>query len=221
MSSLLKKLLNPRFLVNKVIRVTHNAYWDWKYGGWCGGTRESPFASLGAFKTQSVEYLQLKALFQRANLRITADDVLVDIGCGKGRVINYWLMTGHRNRMVGIEIDDDIASQARHRLQKYSNVTILSGDAVTLFPAEGTIFYLWNPFRAEVMDRFKSRLIEVCGQRGNVTIVYFMCEALKVFKGDPNWSIERLDGEPPLAYPAAIIRLKQTIGRIWVLWVFT
>src|SRR5262249_28282773 len=161
-------------------------------------------------KTQSAEYLELKALFQRANLRVTADDVLVDIGCGKGRVINHWLMSGHRNRMVGIEIDDDIAREARRRLQKHANVTILTGDAVSLFPADGTKFYLWNSFQTEVVYRFKSRLMEVCGHRGNVTVIYYFCEGIAAFKGDPDWTIERLPG---LTYPTAIIRMKNPAER--------
>jgi SAM-dependent methyltransferase len=208
MSSFLKKLFNPRFLVKKLVRVSYDAYWDWKFGGWCGGTKDSPYAHLGANGTQSTEYLQLKILFQRERLPIAEDDVLIDVGCGKGRVINYWLMAGHRNRMVGIEIDDDIARLARQRLQNYPNVTILTGHAVELLPADGTKFYLWNTFGAEVMRRFKSRLMEACGQRGNVTLIYYNCEALHVFEGDPDWTIERLGGEQGLAFPSAIIRMR-------------
>jgi hypothetical protein len=213
MSPFFKKLVNPRFLVNKLIRVAYDAYWDWRYGGWCGGTKDSPYAHLGANGTQSTEYLQLKILFQSERLPISADDVLVDVGCGKGRVINFWLMAGHRNRMWGIELDDDIARRARQRLRQYPNVTILTGDVVALFPPDGTKFYMWAPFRAEVMYRFKSRLMEVCGRRGNVTIIYFNCEAICAFEGDPDWVIERLDGEPGLAFPTAIIRMKNPAER--------
>jgi hypothetical protein len=213
MSPFVKKFLNPKFLVKKLIRVAYDTYWDWQFGGWCGGTKDSPYAHVGANGTQSTEYLQLRILFQHARVPITPEDVLIDVGCGKGRVINYWLLTGHRNRMVGIEIDDDIARLPRRRLQKYPNVTILTGDAVALLPADGTKFYLWNTFTAEVMHRFKSRLMEVCGHRGNVTLIYYFCKELHVFQGDPDWVIERLDGEPGLAFPSAIIRMKDPTER--------
>src|SRR5262245_7544268 len=145
MSAFLKKLVAPKFLVKKIIRVAYRAYCDWKFGGWCGGTKASPHAHQGAYFTLSTDYPQLKIVFRSDRVPITADDVLVDVGCGKGRVINYWLMSGHRNRMVGIEIDDDIARLPRRRLRRYPNVSILTGDAVALLPADGTKFYLWNP----------------------------------------------------------------------------
>jgi hypothetical protein len=126
----------------------------------------------------------------------------------RGSCINYWLMAGHRNRMVGIEIDDAIARLPRRRLRNYPNVTILTGDAVELLPADGTKFYLWNTFSAEVMRRFKSRLMETCGPRGNVTLIYHNCEALRVFEGDPDWTIERLGAAQGLAFPTAIIRMR-------------
>jgi SAM-dependent methyltransferase len=214
MAGFFKKLINPKFLARKLVRVAYDAYWDWKFGGWCGGTKDSPYAHLGANGTQSTEYLQLRILFHGARLPITADDVLVDIGCGKGRVINYWLMTGHRNRMVGIEIDDAIARQARQRLRKYPNVTILTGDAIDLFPADGTKFYLWNTFQANMMQRFKARLMEVCGHRGNVTLIYYFCEAIRVFEGDPNWDIERLVRDIGLAFPSAVIRMRNPAERM-------
>ena len=213
MSAFLKKLVNPSFLVKKLIRVAYGAYWDWKFGGWCGGVKASPYAHQGDCFTISSDYLQLKILFRSDRVPITADDVLVDVGCGKGRVINHWLMCGHRNRMVGMEINEDIARLPRRGLRRYLNVSILTGDAIKLLPADGTIFYLWNPFDVKVMHRFKSRLMEVCGRRGNVILIYYNCEAIQVFEGGPDWIIDRLDGEPGLAFPAAIIRMKNPSRR--------
>jgi SAM-dependent methyltransferase len=210
-SPFFKKLFRPRIVVKKLVRVAYDAYWDWRYGGWCGGSKDSPYERLGVNSTQSTEYLQLRILFGSTRVPITDDDVLVDVGCGRGRVINYWLMSGHRNRMVGIEIDEEITRFARHRLRKHSNVTILAGDAIALLPADATKFYLWNPFRTEMARRFKGRLMEVYGRRGNVTIIYYNCEAIRAFEGDPDWLIERLESEPGLAFPSAIIRMKEPV----------
>jgi Methyltransferase domain len=204
------KLLSPRFLAGKVVRVMHNTYWDWRFGGSCGGRKISPFAYRGINGTQSTDYLQLELLFKAERVPIGDADVLVDVGCGKGRVINFWLRCGHRNPMIGIEIDPEIANLARQRLRRYPNVTILTGDVVDNLPPGATKFYLWNPFGSQAMRRFKARLLETYGQRGNVTLIYYHCVEISVFENDPNWIIQRLDAEPSLAFPSAIITMTAT-----------
>jgi SAM-dependent methyltransferase len=206
MPPLVKKLLSPRFLFWKVVRVTHNAYWDWRFGGSCGGSKVSSFP--GANPTQSSEYLQLRLLFKPERVPITKADVLVDVGCGKGRVINFWLMCGHRNPIVGIEVDEEIANLARQRLKEYPNVTIVTGDVLDNLPTDATKFYLWNSFQADVMRRFKSRLLETYGHRGNITLIYYNCEEFQVFENDPDWLIEPVQGEKALAFPSAIIKMR-------------
>jgi hypothetical protein len=216
MSPFLKKLFNPKFLAKKVAGLTYDAYCDWTFGGWCGGTKISPFAHLSAFATQSTQYLQLDIVFNPKWVSIAKDDVLVDVGCGKGRVVNYWLKNRHRNRIIGIELDKLIARRTRQRLRTYPNVTILTGDVVDLLPPDGTKFYLWNPFGAEVMRRFKSRLVETCGHRGNVTLIYYYSKEIHVFEGDPNWTIVRLNEEKDLTFPSAIIHMREPGDRVKV-----
>jgi precorrin-6B methylase 2 len=70
--------------------------------------------------------------------RIEPNDVLVDVGCGKGRVTNWWLSQGLRNRMVGIELDPDVASATEKRLRRFSNVTILNEDATAWMPDDAS-----------------------------------------------------------------------------------
>jgi hypothetical protein len=205
MPSPVRKLFSPKFLFWKAIRITHNAYWDWRFGGSCGGQKISSFP--GANATQSSEYMQLRLLFKPERLPISQADVLVDAGCGKGRVINYWLMCGYRNRMIGIEVDEEIANLARKRLKKYPNVTIITGNVLDNLPADATKFYLWNSFQAEMMMRFKARLLDTYRQRGDVTLIYYNCEELHAFEDDPSWIIERVEGEVDLAFPSAIIRM--------------
>jgi hypothetical protein len=206
MPTLLKKLLSPRFLFWKVVRVTHNAYWDWRFGGSCGGRKAPSFP--GANGTQSSEYMQLRILFKPERVPIKKADVLVDVGSGKGRVINFWLMCGHRNRMVGIEVDQEIAELARQRLKRYPNVCIVTGDVNENLPPDATKFYLWNSLQAELMRRFKARLLESYGHRGDVTLIYYNCEEIHVFQNDPHWLIESLEGEKALAFPSAIIKMR-------------
>ncbi|MEJ7639236.1 MAG: class I SAM-dependent methyltransferase, partial [Singulisphaera sp.] len=71
----------------------------------------------------------------------------MDIGCGKGRVLNFWLERFPNNRIIGVELDDRVADRTRRRLERWRNVKIITGDAVAALPAEGTIFWMFNPFK--------------------------------------------------------------------------
>ena len=95
--------------------------------------------------------------FSNANLTVEESDVLVDVGCGKGRVIISGLGRGFTNRIVGLELDEDVAAATRKRLTSYPNVTVLTGDAVENLPEDGTLFYLFNSFEQPIVTRFKAR----------------------------------------------------------------
>ncbi len=86
-----------------------------RYGAFLGGTVKTPYADLGIHDSASTDYGALPQIFENA---ISPSDVLVDIGCGKGRVINWWLSRGYTNRMVGLEIDSEVARQTADRLRK-------------------------------------------------------------------------------------------------------
>ena len=120
----------------------------------------------------------------------------MDVGCGKGRVINWWLKCGYTNRIIGIDHEEEVAERTRHRLRRFTNVTIVTGDALEILPADGTLFFLFHSFDAKVVDRFRARLIELTKERDNVRIVYLNPQYIKVFENDPCWSIERIERSP-------------------------
>jgi hypothetical protein len=120
---------------------------------------------------------------------IAPEDVLVDVGCGKGRVLNWWLSRGLRNQIVGLEIDPEIAAHTRHRLRKYRNVTIVTGDGIENLPADGTLFFLFNPFQKPMVSRFQERILQL-PRRDKVRIYYYNCAHADVFENDPRFSIE-------------------------------
>jgi len=119
-------------------------------------------------------------------------DVLVDIGCGKGRVINWWLDQGFANQIVGLELDETVALKTKRRLRRHKNVTIICGDALTHLPENGTIFYLFNPFKEPWVVGLKQRLESILAKRAGTTIFYYNCRYSDVFKNDPNWMVEEI-----------------------------
>ena len=209
----LRRRLMPRTRLVAALRRLWRARFGWRplqdlaldlrYGGPCGGRMRNPFADRGASPVQSTSYAALARLFGRNAIEIRADDVLVDVGCGPGRVISFWLSRGLRNRMIGLELVEPVAARARRRLGKFANVDIVAGDAVANLPPAGTFFYLYNPFDAAVLARFAERLLAVASRPRELRILYFNCRHLDVFRRDPRWRVRLLDtGEPE---PAALI----------------
>jgi SAM-dependent methyltransferase len=191
------------------IETVRNLAIDLRYGGPCGGTIRSAYGYLGAYGTSSADYDKLRRLFTAENgLAIGPNDVLVDVGSGKGRVLNFWLDLGLGNRIVGIELDPRFAESARRRLARYPNVEVICGDAIEHLPADATVLYLFNPFGPEVLARFRDRVAATFPPGHPLRIVYYFTLHLSVFQEDPRFVVEPLRTD--VFHPAAVIRLAAT-----------
>jgi hypothetical protein len=166
-----------------------NVATDLRYGAILSGGIASRYRDRGASDVVNSQYSVLPHIFRG---RIAADDVLVDVGCGKGRVLNWWLSQGLSNRMVGIELDPEVASATARRLRRFGNVSIINGDATTAMPADATLAYLYSPFSRDVMRRFKEHLVERFGHRG-ITALYWNPQFVDVFDEDPRWSTNSVE----------------------------
>jgi SAM-dependent methyltransferase len=200
------RVTKPRFGIETV----RDFVTDMRYGGWCGGTYKGQWDHLGYNSTSSTHYYYLSKLFNDRNARIGPHDVLVDVGCGKGRVINFWLSQGLRNRIVGIEIDERWADFARKRLSKYHNVEVICGDAFKVTPADGTVFFIFNPFTRETTLRFKEHLAGLRGASTPITLVYYNCHFADIFESDPAWEVTPVHEDT--FHPSIIARLNSMTG---------
>ena len=131
---------------------------DVRYGRPLGGTIKTRYAHLGANDVGNADYDDLDRLF--FGVVVGPTDVIVDVGCGKGRSINWFLERFPANRIVGIELAPDICAATAKRLRRHAKVTIACGDAAELLPPDGTIFYLFNPFDESVLRRFASVMLD-------------------------------------------------------------
>jgi hypothetical protein len=185
-------------LLVQIIRSICNAFFDIQYGGFL-------------FDVANSDYSALSSIFEN---RIKPQDVLVDIGCGKGRVINWWLSRRLENRIIGLEMDEDTSNKTRRRLRKYKNVTIIHGNAIENIPADGTLFYMFNPFGRQDVEALKIRLASLFGQRGGITLLYYNCVYVGVFQQDPAWNVEHFDVGRPSPIPfsrCAIIQIRSNV----------
>lgn len=179
---------------------------DLRYGRPLGGTVRSRYEHLGAFHATNSPYEDLDRVF--AGVEAQPDDVIVDVGCGKGRSLNWLLGRFPGNRIVGIELDPELCAQTARRLRRHGNVTVVCGDAVELLPPEGRVFYLFNPFDGDVTARFAHALLE----RGKpATIVYYNAKFLDAFRSDPRFTVRELT-DSRLAHRSAHVVLGAAEG---------
>lgn len=88
-------------------------------------------------------------------LQLRKDDVFVDYGCGKGRVVCFMALHDIK-RVVGVELRKELAGFAREKIREIGPATpvdIYEQDAATFYSPDGTIFYLFNPFGVETVKR--------------------------------------------------------------------
>lgn len=158
-------------------------------------------------KTVSTNYEELEVIFFK-RVQLKADDVIIDVGCGKGRVFNYLLYKGLRNTMIGYEINREVAYKTRQRLARFKNVSIRSENIFDDFPREGNVFYLYHPFKEEMMKDFVGRMLAITER--NPVIVYNNPVYVDFF--DPgNFVCEIFDEtitEYDYAFKFAVIRVK-------------
>lgn len=188
-----------------MFRVLRNAFLDFRYGGkFLGGTRDTRFAAAGAFGTGNTDYGEMPLLLGNV---VEEDDVVVDVGCGRGRVFNWLLSRGYSNEMIGVELDPDVAEDCRRRLRRFRNVRIVTGSILDHIPDNGTVFYLYNPFRENVMTAFAAELKRsYLRNERPIRIVYNNCWLLDIFRQDTCYRISPLVGR--LRHSAAVVRLE-------------
>ncbi|HEY4348241.1 MAG TPA: methyltransferase domain-containing protein [Gaiellaceae bacterium] len=175
---------------------------DLRYGGRpLGGTVRTRYSHLGAFHSTNTPYEDMARLFDEVT--VEPDATIVDVGCGKGRSLNWLIGRFPGNAIVGIELDPDVCAATARRLRRRANVTIVCGDATTLLPPDATVFYLFNPFDATVMGRFAAALLE----RPAATVVYYNAKHLEPFRAEPRFAIRELD-DPRLGHRSAIVTLR-------------
>lgn len=209
MTTLKKFLWHPRG-IPRVLRLLRTAALDLRYGGrYLGWAVSNGDDRKGWHGSQNSNYEAMALMFQQVILR--ADDVIVDIGCGKGRLFNWLLSRGVKNRMIGLEVDEAIAAFTRARLRSYPQIEIRIGDVETEgLPADGTIFYMFNPFAEQIVQTVARQLAglrDAPARRDGTRpqIVFYNCNKLKPFEADERWTITKLGPITHTQWPAAII----------------
>jgi len=100
-------------------------------------------------------------------MSVSSEDVFVDYGAGKGRVVLQAALRYPFRRVVGVEISEELAQIARSNVQSLSNrfraaeVEIIVADASEWpLPDDVTYVYMYRPVKGQVFEQTIERIEE-------------------------------------------------------------
>jgi 16S rRNA (adenine1518-N6/adenine1519-N6)-dimethyltransferase len=109
----------------------------------------------------------LERLVELANP--TANDIVLEPGCGDGRLTE--LLAERGCRVLAVEIDPRLAAEARQRLRGWPNVEVVTGDVLQLNPENFTMivgnppYHISRPLIEWIASRPTPRLVVMTLQR--------------------------------------------------------
>ena len=152
-------------------------------------TRRRKVEFEGATSYQPTVYWALDEVFKDAVF--SANDHLVDVGCGMGRVIAYLVEKKFPGQLTGIECDSYLASVARKWMEKDKSgkVRLIEGDALKAQYDQYTILYLARPFSSEVF--FNRMILRLEEQLTHPIQFYYLTDlySRKCLKGRQGWEM--------------------------------
>ncbi len=123
----------------------------------------------------SIDYWNIRKMVRI--LKPGPDDVVYDIGAGMGRVVCILARLPLR-RCVGVELFEPLCQKARKNAERLrgrkSRIDIICADATTADMADGTIYFLFNPFGPETLsDTMENIRRSVAINPRSVRIAYY------------------------------------------------
>jgi len=123
--------------------------------------RDDTNSDLYRYPYEPTPYCVLERLANSGLIR--KKDVLLDYGCGKGRV-DFFLSYQTRAKTIGIEYDERIYKGAvenrRTAVSGVHTAFVLARAEEYEVPAEVNRFYFFNPFSVELLRKVMARIIE-------------------------------------------------------------
>ena len=149
------------------------------------------FSTLGDGASYSASsYGILKKIINYLNIK--PEDVFIDLGCGKGRVV-FFFSRQKLKKSIGVDSNQELIDIAKKNLANFklnnSPIEFLNSDAANLQFKEETIFFMFNPFGAKTM-RAVLRNIEdsLAINPRSIHIIYYI-PAHKHILNDQDWLV--------------------------------
>ena len=177
----------------------HDRWFDFRNGTDTAGTIELDALQIPSEnKSRGVNYMPTHAsafLALMDSLTLPADSVLVDFGCGKGKVL--LLASPYRfKRIVGVEFAPELCAVAKRNVALFkkrraiaTDIAVVEGDAADYAIADDeNVFFLFNPFDEVVLGRVVRNIEASDGRRPRrIWIVYNHPVCLGVIRRSGRW----------------------------------
>lgn len=113
----------------------------------------------GHYHYSTISYRTLFQIFKF--IRPTTDDLLFDLGCGKGRALCSAALFPFK-KVVGVEFNNELCQIAKINCEnmrwRKSAYEIVHDLAQNIDYSSGNVFYLFNPFDAEILSDVLSKI---------------------------------------------------------------
>lgn len=144
-------------------------------------------ASAGAHEPTPTPYFVLEELLGK--LGLTANDHLLDVGCGTGRVLAY-AASQLPCRATGVELDARLANIASSWAASSPQLNVIAGSVLDISLAPYTCFYLSNPFDTAVLTRFLDKAEREAARPFTLVHMSDNGESF-AYQGRPGWRLVR------------------------------
>lgn len=120
------------------------------------------------YRYEPTSYSGLICAFDEMDAVMDRYDRLVDFGCGKGRVL-FYVNQRFRCEVCGIEVDEDLYEMALDNRAYFNTrfrdsmerIELIHGKAEEYeVRREDTIFYFFNPFEINILERVMANVLE-------------------------------------------------------------
>ena len=144
-------------------------------------------ASAGAHEPTPTPYFVLEELLGK--LGLTANNHLLDVGCGMGRVLAYAALQ-LPCQATGVELDARLASITSSWTASFSQLNVIAGSVLDIPLALYTCFYLFNPFDTAALARFLDKAEREAARPFTLVHMSDNGESF-AYQGRPGWRLIR------------------------------
>lgn len=106
---------------------------------------------------------------------IKKDDIIVDYGCGKGR-IGFFLNNQVGCKVIGIDHNKRLIKKAKNNLENYGyteDIKFVYSKAEEYVPDEANSFYLFNPFSSKIFRQVLKKIEESKKNNPREILIFF------------------------------------------------
>ncbi len=142
---------------------------------------------IGGTSSQSTHYITLKRIF--SHIHLSSSDTILDVGCGKGRVLAFLILKKYPCQIFGIEHNDEVSRIATGWAKRYNHVHVLSGDALQLDYNPFTVLTLARSFLPKTFIAFVEQFEKTMTHPATL-IYWYDQESGYLLQDRPGWEMQ-------------------------------